>query len=178
MKRTPAILLTSAFLLATFSIQSFAQMPSPAPELKKLDALAGTWNSEADMKPGPMGPGGKISMTDKYEWMPGGFFLVLQSTFKSVMANGTATSFMGYDSDDKKYTYDEFNSMGERTHSAGAIDGDTWTWAGENRVGAQMMKNRFIMKMVSPTSYTYKFDISKDGTNWTTVMDGKATKAK
>jgi len=94
------------------------------------------------------------------------------------MGNGTATSFMGYNSDDKQYTYDEFNSMGERTHSTGTIDGDTWTWIGDNKMGGQMVKGRFIMKVVSPTSYTYKFDVSQDGTNWTTVMDGKATKSK
>jgi hypothetical protein len=178
MKRTSASFLIFALCLFALSIQSFGQMPSPAPELRKLDALAGTWNSEADLKPGPMGPGGKVSMTDKYEWMPGGFFLVLHSTFKGDMGNGMATSFMGYNSDDKQYTYDEFNSMGERTHSNGAIDGDTWTWTGDNKMGGQMMKGRFIMKMVSPTSYTYKFDVSQDGTNWTNMMEGKATKAK
>jgi len=178
MKRAPAMFLLFAVCLFVFSTQSFGQMPTPAPELKKLEALSGTWNSEGDMKPGPMGPGGKMTMTDKYEWMPGGFFLVLHSTFKGDMGNGTATSFMGYNSDDKQYTYDEFNSMGERTHSTGTIDGDTWTWIGDNKMGGQMMKGRFIMKVVSPTSYTYKFDVSQDGTNWTTVMDGKATKAK
>ena len=32
------------------------------------------------------------------------------------------------------------------------------------------------MKVVSPTSYTFKYEMSQDGTSWTTVMDGKATK--
>jgi len=32
------------------------------------------------------------------------------------------------------------------------------------------------MKIVSPTSYNMKFEISIDGKSWTTFMEGKATK--
>jgi len=32
--------------------------------------------------------------------------------------------------------------------------------------------------MVSPTLYSYKFEMSPDGTNWNLVMEGKATKSK
>jgi hypothetical protein len=34
------------------------------------------------------------------------------------------------------------------------------------------------MKITSPTSYNFMFEMSPDGTKWTTVMDGKATKGK
>jgi hypothetical protein len=40
------------------------------------------------------------------------------------------------------------------------------------------MKGRFTMKMTSATSYNFTFDMSQDGTKWSTVMDGKATKGK
>jgi hypothetical protein len=33
------------------------------------------------------------------------------------------------------------------------------------------------MKILSPTSYTFKYEVSQDG-NWITVMDGKTTKTK
>jgi len=32
------------------------------------------------------------------------------------------------------------------------------------------------VKIASPTSYTFKYEVSQDGTTWTAVMDGKATK--
>jgi hypothetical protein len=32
------------------------------------------------------------------------------------------------------------------------------------------------IKTLSPTSYTMKFEVSIDGTNWMTFMEGKATK--
>jgi hypothetical protein len=34
------------------------------------------------------------------------------------------------------------------------------------------------MREVSPTSYTYAYDVSIDGGPWTNVMEGKATKVK
>ena len=73
------------------------------------------------MKPGPMGPGGKITINEKAEWLEGGYFVVIHSTFTSAgMGNGSGISFMGYDPQEKVYTYDEFNSFGEATHSKGA----------------------------------------------------------
>jgi hypothetical protein len=38
------------------------------------------------------------------------------------------------------------------------------------------MKGRFTMKVTSPTTYNFMFEMSQDGTKWMTVMDGKATK--
>jgi hypothetical protein len=34
------------------------------------------------------------------------------------------------------------------------------------------------MKMTSATSYTFTYETSPDGTKWTTMVDGKATKEK
>ncbi len=161
MRRSSAILVATLLLTAV----AFAQMgpPKPAPELKKLDYFLGTWTSEGDAKPGPMGPGGKFSTSGNGKWMDGGFFLVIQSDFKS-------------NADEKVYTYDEFNTMGENVHSKGTVDGDTWSWTNDMKMGPQTMKGRYSMKILSPTSYTYKFEMSPDGTKWDTVMEGKATK--
>ncbi len=155
------------------------QRPKPAPELKKLKYFAGNWTSEGDMKPSPMGPGGKMTMIEHNQWMDGGFFLTMHSEFKMAdMGSGSGMAFMGYDTERKVYTYDEFNSTGEAEHSIGTLDGDTWTWIRDMHMCGNTMKGRFIMKTLSPTSYTFKFEISPDGKNWSTVMDGKATKEK
>ena len=34
------------------------------------------------------------------------------------------------------------------------------------------------MKVVSPASYNFSYEASRDGKEWTLFMDGKATKAK
>jgi hypothetical protein len=174
MKRAGMIL--AAWLLCAAAAMAQMEAPKPAPELKKLDVFIGSWTLDGDMKPGPMGPGGKMTENEKCEWMDGGFYVVCHSDYKSSMGNGVGLSVMGYSSDDKAYTYREFNSFGEFVDSKGSLDGDTWTWSADEKVGGMTMKGRFIMKMTSSTSYTFGYDISQDGTKWTTVMDGKATK--
>ena len=168
-------------MLAAVTTSAPAQMPAPKPppELKKIDYFIGKWNLEGEMKPGPMGPGGKMTMTEEDSWMDGNFFVVAHSKFSSpTMGGGTAISFMGYDPDTKAYTYNEFNSMGETERSAGTFDGDTWTWTGDEKMGDKIIKGRYTMKILTPTSYNFKFEMSPDGANWTTVMDGTATKVK
>jgi hypothetical protein len=38
--------------------------PQPSPAHKKLAAFVGTWKDEAEIKPSPLGPGGKMSLTE------------------------------------------------------------------------------------------------------------------
>ncbi len=170
-----AIVLVSSLMLAAAAV---AQMepPKPAPELKKLDVFAGSWTLDGTMKPGPMGPGGAMTETEQCQWMEGGFYLVCHSDYKSSMGNGVGLSVMGYSTDDKAYTYREFNSFGEFDDSRGTLDGDTWNWTNDEKMGGMTMKGRFTIKMTSATSYKFTFDMSQDGTKWSTVMDGKASK--
>lgn len=163
-------------LLATVAVAQM-EMPKPGPEHKKMDVFVGSWTLDGDMKPGPMGPGGKMTEKEKCEWMEGGFYLVCHSSYTAEkMGNGVGLSIMGYSNDDKAYTYREFASDGEFVDSRGTIDGDTWTWIGDEKMGGMTTKGRFTMKMTSATSYTFSFEMSQDGTKWTTMMDGKATK--
>jgi hypothetical protein len=169
-------MISVAWMVLAASALAQTEMPKPAPELKKLDIFAGSWTLEGDMKPSSMGPGGKMTESEKCEWMEGGFFLVCHTDFKSSMGNGTGMSILGYSTDDKVYTYREFNSWGEFDDSKGSVDGDTWTWTSDEKMGGATVKGRFTMKITSATSYTFMFEMSQDGTKWTNVMDGKATK--
>jgi hypothetical protein len=103
---------------------------------------------------------------------------VLDSDFKGDMGSGVETSYLGYNSDEKVYTYDSFNSVGESDHSKGKLEGDTWIFTSEEKMGGQTVQGRFTMKVLSPTSYNFKFELSPDGNTWNTVMEGKATKQK
>jgi len=176
MKRA-GMLFTAWLVLATAAIAQM-EMPKPGPEHKKLDMFAGSWMLDGDMKASAMGPGGKMTENEKCEWMEGGFFIVCHADFKSSMGDGSGLTLMGYSPDDKSYTYREFNSWGEFTDSKGTVDGDTWTWVKDEKMGGTTMKGRFKMTIASPTSYAFSYEMSPDGTKWTMVMDGKATKAK
>ena len=169
----------AAVLIFATCVSAQMPMPKPGPEHKKLDAFAGTWTLDGDLKPGPMGPGGKITENETCEWMDGNFFLACHVKFTSAaMGNGSGVSYMGFSNDDKAYTYRAFNSWGEFEDAKGSWEGDTITWTSDENMGGMKMKGRFTMKNIAATSYNFSFEISQDGTQWTTVMDGKATKAK
>jgi len=177
MATRPAGIILAAVVLVVASALAQETPPKPGPEHKKLDVLAGSWKVEGEVKPNPMGPGGKMSEDEKCEWMEGGFFLICHVDFKSANSgNGTGLSILGYSAADKTYTYREFNSWGEFEDSRGQIDGDTWTWSSDEKMDDKVMKGRFIMKFSSPASYTFTYELSPDGAKWTTVVDGKATK--
>ena len=154
------------------------EMPKPGPEHKKLDVFVGSWTIEGDMKPSSMGPGGKMTEAEKCEWMDGNFFLVCHIDVKSSMGDGSGLSILGYSTDDKAYTYREYNSWGETMESKGSTDADNFIWTSDENMAGKIMKGRFTMKFTSPTAYTFTFEMSEDGTKWTLFMDGKATKGK
>ncbi|MGA8029226.1 MAG: DUF1579 family protein [Bryobacteraceae bacterium] len=159
-----------------FAAVAFAQgdqAPQRAPELKKLDYFVGTWKTEAEMKPGPFGPGGKVASTDHFEWQKGEFFVIGHSDFTSPMGGGVELSVMGYDPARKVFTYQSFNSVGEHESATGTVDGDTWSWASADQ---SPFKWRYTEKILSPTSFSVKFEGSQDGANWSTIMEGKVAK--
>jgi len=166
--------------LVLFAASAWAQMaPKPGPEVKRLDYFVGSWTVEATIAQGPWGAGGKFISTDTNEWMPGSFFVEGHSDFKmppELGGDGKATSFMGYDTDQNVYTYNEFNSQGRRENSKGTISGDAWIWTSTQSYDGQEIKQKMTMKVLTPVSYSLKFEISMDGTNWMTFMEGKATK--
>ena len=162
------------------SLSAWAQMgEKPGPEVKKLDYFVGNWTTEATISPGPWGNGGKFTSTATGEWMEGNFFVVTHSDFKmppELGGDGKEMSVMGYDTQQNMYLSEGFNSQGNHESSKGTVSGDTWTWNSEANYGGQDIKQRMTLKVLSPTSFTMKFEVSMDGTNWMTFMEGKATK--
>ena len=176
MKRK-AILISA---LAWLTIAAWAQnVPKPGPEVKKLDYFVGAWSLDGTIGQGPWGAGGKFASQDKTEWLPGNFFLEGHSEFKmppEVGGDGTETSYTGYDTDKNMYTFDAFGSQGRHQVSQGTVSGDTWTWTSEASYEGTDVKQKMTVKILSPASYSMKFEVSTDGTNWMTFMDAKATK--
>jgi Protein of unknown function (DUF1579) len=153
-----------------------ASDPQPAQELRKLDYFTGTWVLTGEMKPGRMGPGGKMVEKDRNSWMDGGFFLIAHSEFKTPMGDGSGVAYLGYDPIEKVYTYDEFNSIGEAIHSRGKVEGDNWIWAGERKTDDGITSTRVIQRITSPNSYDFRFETAKNAEGWRAVMEGKAVK--
>ena len=167
-----------AVVLSSFA--AWAQMaPKPGPETKKLEYFLGTWTTEGTVAQGPWGMGGKFTSTDTTEWMDGNYFVMSHSDFKmppELGGDGKETSVMGYDTEQNTYFYEGFNSQGRHESSKGTATGDTWTWTSSANYGGQEIQQKMTVKVLSPTSYTVKFEVSMDGTNWMPFMEAKTTK--
>jgi len=152
------------------------QLPKPTPEQEKLRYFVGDWSSEGDVKAGPMGPGGKYTATDHGE-MLGDYFVVMHSDGNIPgMGHYKGTAIMSYDPKENVYLYDEYTSMAEHNISKGTVSGDTWTWTSTQEMGGKQMTGKFTEKILSPTAYAYKYEMTQDGTNWMSIVEGKATK--
>lgn len=144
----------------------------PASELNQLDFFAGDWKCEATVIRASGKPSKYVSNSHA-EWMEGGFFLIEHWDFELDGVKGKELSLKGYDPVRKVYTYHAFTSHGESFYDTGTVDRDVWTWMRQERSGAQ---GRYTIKITSPSSYSFHFESSEDGMNWTTVMEGAALK--
>ena len=89
----------------------------------------------------------------------------------------TSLAISGYDAGKDMYTEERFDSKGRHVIVTGALKGGTLTWMGENNYGGRTIQLRVTIKMIPPTSYTSKYEISADGgTTWMPFREGKATK--
>ena len=85
---------------------------------------------------------------------------------------------MGYDPEEKVYTYDGFTTLGERNKATGTVSGNAWVWTFSGEHQGKSFKGRFNLAEDSPTSYSFSEEMSVDGGPWTKIEEGKATKVK
>jgi hypothetical protein len=156
------------------------QAPKPGPEHERLGVFVGNWTSEGSMKPSPFGPGGKTTGSDHCAWFEGKFAVVCHNQGTSPMGPMKGLGIMSYSAEDKAYTYYGTDSSGMTmaTVAKGTIEGDTWTYYDESKMGGKTVKGRYVMRVLSPTSYAFKWEMQGDDGQWLTVMEGKSTKVQ
>jgi hypothetical protein len=165
------------FLAVAYSVSAqTAQKPSkPSPELQKEgEYYVGNWKFTGETKPSPFGPGGqKFDASERLEWMPGGFFLMARS-YEGDKWSGL--TIIGYDENRKVLTHTSYTAKGTIETMEGTVQGDTETWSGTGEVRGKPTKQRLAIKKLSPTLYTFKFEMAPDSGNWSLVYEGKAAK--
>ena len=160
-----------------------SQAPKPGPEHKKLAVFLGSWSVDGELKPGN-GYGvlaGKVSVVERYQWLPGEFFLQMNRDGKG--AAGEVVRHMwihGYDTVAKKYTGQFFELTNGFSASGTAINnGNTWTWSNNGHApDGKAFQERCTVTVVPNASYTYKCETSTDGKTWSPSFEGKAMKSK
>ncbi len=153
------------------------EMPTPGPEHQRLAAFVGNWTFEGEMKPGPMGPGGKLTGTDRIDWTPGNFFLQRAFQGKSPMGEVQGIEIYGYDGAKKVYTFNSFDSLGMMGSGTMTVKGNTWTATGTSTIGTATMRDRCTLEFgAGGSTLTVKCETSADGKTWNPTVEGKATK--
>ena len=155
------------------------EMPKPGPEHQRLGAFVGNWTFEGEMTPGPMGPGGKLTGTDRIEWVPGNFFVQRSYQAKSPIGDMRGIEIFAYDGAKKVHTFNSFDSMGMMGSGTMTVKGNTWTATGTSTIGAATMRDRCTLAFgAGGSTMMIKCEVSTDGTNWTPTFEGKSTKTK
>ncbi|HZM70817.1 MAG TPA: DUF1579 family protein [Candidatus Cryosericum sp.] len=156
-----------------------AGKPVPGPEHKKLAYFVGKWTMTGEMKPSPIMPGGTMSGNDVCEWFDGGFAVVCRTEGKGPMGPTKSLGIMGYSTEEKAYTYYGLDNgpMTMATVPRGTVQAGTWTYTDESMMGGKKVKSRYVMKELSPTAYTFKWEVLGEDGAWQTLVEGKSTKA-
>jgi hypothetical protein len=166
-------------VVACFTWTVAQEAPQPGPEHEKLGFFVGKWTSEGELKENAMGmPPGKFSGKDECEWFEGKFSVVCKNEGDGPMGHNKGIGIMSYSATEGVYTYYGTDSMGMTMTSVprGKVDGKTWVYDDESKMGDKTIKNRYTIVETSPDSYTFKWEVQgPDG--WTTVMEGKSARS-
>ena len=154
------------------------QAPKPGPEQARLGYFVGKWKTEGEMKPGPMGPGGKMTGTDTCEWYEGHFSVVCRSEGTGPWGPTKSIGILGYSTEEKAYTYYGVDNspMTMSTVPKGTLQGKTWSYTDESMMGGKKVKSRVTINEVSPTEYTFKMELQGADGKWAPMMESKSSK--
>lgn len=170
--------LTALVLLP--AIFGVAQAPSsdtgPSPEQQAMGYFAGDWTLDGTAKISPSSPASPFTAHEKSEWVSGGFFLETHTSSRGPLGALRSTRVMGYNPEDKTYTYNAYNSLGEHMIAIGNFQGNVWTWKSEAKMNGLVTSGRYTITITSPNTYTFRSEVAGPNASWSTVMEGKATR--
>ena len=147
------------------------QQPKPGPEHELLDVIIGKWINEGHTVATADAPSVKTLTSDVYEWIPGGFFVLHTAYGRVGNLDGGGIEIIGYDAESETYRTHFFDSQGNTITEELTIQGDTWTWQGENTRCTGVFSDH-------GKTLTAHHERSADGVNWVPAMDVTLTKVE
>ena len=177
MRTTQFAMAMALFLLLAPS--ALAEAPKPGPEHQRLGYFVGKWKTVGTVAENPFMPAGKVSTTDTCDWFEGKFAVVCRSQGKGPLGATRGLGIMSYSAGEKVYVYYgvENNPMVMTTVPRGTLEGDTWTYTDESKMGDQTVKSRYVIKQVDKKSYTFKYEMQGPDGQWKTMVEGKSTRS-
>jgi Protein of unknown function (DUF1579) len=153
-------------------VQAPTRPATPDPETRRLEVLVGRWNSEGRTVPGPSEPAIRITGTDTYEWLAGGFFLVHRVDVCVGGEHVEVLELIGpYDHPERSYPMRSFDNQGNYATMTARVDDDgVWTFTGASERATLTIGD-------DGTTMTARWERSDDGSTWRHWMDMRFTKA-
>ena len=151
--------------------------PAPSPEARRLEVMVGEWETRAEIKPGPLGPAGTVTIRETCEWFEGGHAVVCRSEGNGPMGAFKATALAHWDASARRYRYAAIDSLGMAEHAEGTVDGDTWTWTSRTIVDGRPVDSRWVVKVEGPDTRTTAWATRGAG-DWLTLSEGRQTRVR
>ncbi len=152
--------------------------PKPGPEHNKMEYFVGQWNAEVNSQASDFGPAGKGTGTETCRWLPGGFFIHCDRTEKGPSGEVQSGGIMGYDANEKVYTYYGVDSMGGAFLAKGTVTGNVWAWTTTMKMGAKTYMLKFVATVTPPNGQSFKFEAAEGNGPMKLISEGKSTRAK
>lgn len=149
-------------------------MPKPAAEHARLAQFAGDWEGEEKIHPSRFDPNpGAAKSRVSARMALGGFYLI--SDYAQQRGGGVnfqGHGVFGWDPRGRCYTMHWFDSSGIE-HGAPSLG----TWEGNALIlqheTTHMGFSRYVYEIVRDGEYTMKLQVSQDGKNWQTFLEGR-----
>jgi len=166
------VLFLSSFVTAQAPQQASA--PGVTAQHQLMGYFAGDWTASGTSKISPSTPAAPFALKEHGEFVTDGYFLETKTSMKGPLGSVNSQRVMGYNPEDKVYTYNVYNSLGEHQVALGHINGNTWTWESEEKLNGIVIKGRYTIVETGPNTYTFKSEVADPKGGWATVMEGKA----
>lgn len=170
-----------AIFVSTVTFAQAPQQASPSgvlPQHQRMSFFLGDWTASGTSKISPKSPGAPFTLKEHGEWVTDGYFLETKTSMKGSMGAVNSQRVMGYNVEDKTYTYNLYNSLGEHQVAIGHLDGNTWTWDSAEKLNGITVKGRYTVVETGPDTFTFKSEVADPKGGWVTVMEGKAQRAQ
>jgi len=154
------------------------EMPIPSAAHARLNSLAGKWTGEEKMYPSPWDPQGGMAEAKIDNQLVLDGFAIAQNY---AQLRGGKVSFSGhcvmsYDTAAKEYQMHWWDSMGTPVNVfRGQFEGNVLALNNKNPMGHSRCSMN--LEKAAAGAYSFKMEVSPDGKQWATFMEGKYVRA-
>lgn len=97
----------------------------------QLNRFVGLWNTTGKITGTSLTPSIDIHGIDRYEWLPGGYFLLHQADVYIGKEKSQTHEIIGYDRAKEIYTMQHYNSQGDSGFMTATVTNDVWMFTSE-----------------------------------------------